>query len=57
MWSQLIALPVGNTLCATLGIFGASAIHAGWGQLIWYVTPIDSHQSFRGWIFVASEET
>jgi nucleobase:cation symporter-1, NCS1 family len=35
MWSQLIALPVGNTLCATLGIFGASAIRAGWGELIW----------------------
>jgi NCS1 family nucleobase:cation symporter-1 len=34
-WSQLIALPIGNTLCATLGIFGASAIRAGWGQLIW----------------------
>ncbi len=34
-WSQLIALPVGNTLCATLGIFGTSAIRAGWGQLIW----------------------
>lgn len=34
-WSQLIALPIGNTLCATLGIFGASAIHASWGVLIW----------------------
>lgn len=35
MWSQLIALPIGNTLCATLGIFGASAIRTAWGQLIW----------------------
>ncbi|KAH9884094.1 permease for cytosine/purines, uracil, thiamine, allantoin-domain-containing protein [Xylariomycetidae sp. FL2044] len=34
-WSQLVALPVGNTLCATLGIFGTSAIRAGWGELIW----------------------
>lgn len=35
MWSQLIALPIGNTLCATLGIFAASSIRAGWGELIW----------------------
>ncbi|KAI1343130.1 allantoin permease [Xylariaceae sp. FL0016] len=34
-WSQLIALPIGNTLCATLGIFGTSAIYSAWGELIW----------------------
>jgi len=30
LWSQLIALPVGNTLCATLGIFATSAIKQAW---------------------------
>lgn len=35
MWSQLIALPIGNTLCATLGIFATSATHRAWGMLIW----------------------
>ncbi|KAI0482709.1 permease for cytosine/purines, uracil, thiamine, allantoin-domain-containing protein [Xylariaceae sp. FL0804] len=34
-WSQLVALPVGNTLCATLGIFGTSAVAQAWGELIW----------------------
>ncbi|KAK8168291.1 hypothetical protein BKA80DRAFT_266494 [Phyllosticta citrichinensis] len=35
MWSQLLALPIGNTLCATLGMFGTSAINAAWGEEIW----------------------
>ncbi|KAF2083791.1 uracil permease [Saccharata proteae CBS 121410] len=35
LWSQLLALPIGNTLCATLGIFATSAIHSAWGELIW----------------------
>ncbi|KAH8668846.1 permease for cytosine/purines, uracil, thiamine, allantoin-domain-containing protein [Xylariales sp. PMI_506] len=35
MWSQLIALPVGNTLCAIFGILATSAIRASWGQLLW----------------------
>ncbi|KAF4123664.1 permease [Geosmithia morbida] len=35
MWSQLVALPVGNTLCATLGVLAASSVRAGWGELIW----------------------
>ncbi|KAI9739697.1 MAG: hypothetical protein M1834_006416 [Cirrosporium novae-zelandiae] len=34
-WSQLIAIPIGNTLCATLGIFATSATHRAWGVLIW----------------------
>ena len=34
-WSQLIALPVGNTLCATLGIFATSAIRSAWGKTYW----------------------
>ena len=33
-WSQLIALPIGNTLCATLGIFATSSTHRAWGVLI-----------------------
>lgn len=33
--SQLIALPVGNTLCATLGIFATSAIQQAWGVTLW----------------------
>jgi NCS1 family nucleobase:cation symporter-1 len=33
--SQLIALPIGNTLCATLGIFSTSAIQQAWGVTLW----------------------
>jgi len=37
LWSQLLALPIGNTLCATLGIFGTSAIKQAWDleKAIW----------------------
>ena len=37
LWSQLIALPVGNTLCATLGIFATSAMKQRWNlqKAIW----------------------
>ncbi|KAL1306806.1 hypothetical protein AAFC00_005463 [Neodothiora populina] len=34
-WSQLLALPIGNTLCATLGIFATSAIKSAWGKTYW----------------------
>ncbi|EXJ96161.1 hypothetical protein A1O1_01287 [Capronia coronata CBS 617.96] len=34
-WSQLLALPIGNTLCATLGIFATSATQQAWGTTIW----------------------
>ena len=34
-WSQLLALPIGNTLCATLGIFSTSAIQQAWGVTLW----------------------
>ncbi|KAH8663160.1 permease for cytosine/purines, uracil, thiamine, allantoin-domain-containing protein [Tricladium varicosporioides] len=33
--SQLTALIVGNTFCATLGIFATSAIQNSWGKLTW----------------------
>lgn len=33
--SQLISLPVGNTLCATLGIFATSATQRAWGVTLW----------------------
>jgi NCS1 family nucleobase:cation symporter-1 len=33
--SQLIALPIGNTLCATLGIFATSAIQQAWNVTLW----------------------
>lgn len=35
LWSQLLALPIGNTLCATLGIFATSAIRSVWGKTYW----------------------
>jgi nucleobase:cation symporter-1, NCS1 family len=35
-WSQLIALPIGNTLCASLGVFATSATQRAWGgKPIW----------------------
>lgn len=33
--SQLISLPIGNTLCATLGIFATSATQQAWGVTLW----------------------
>ncbi|TVY81524.1 putative permease, partial [Lachnellula suecica] len=37
LYSQLLALPIGNTLCASLGIFATSAIKEAWGleKAIW----------------------
>jgi NCS1 family nucleobase:cation symporter-1 len=35
VWSQLIALPVANTLGATLGIYGTAAIYNAWNNLNW----------------------
>jgi cytosine/uracil/thiamine/allantoin permease len=31
VWSQALALPIGNTACAALGIFATSAIENSWG--------------------------
>jgi NCS1 family nucleobase:cation symporter-1 len=33
--SQLISLPIGNTLCATLGIFATSSTQQAWGVTLW----------------------
>lgn len=33
--SQLISLPIGNTLCATLGIFATSSTQRAWGITLW----------------------
>ncbi|KAF2679127.1 uracil permease-like protein [Lentithecium fluviatile CBS 122367] len=33
--SQLISLPIGNTLCAALGIFATSATQRAWGVTLW----------------------
>lgn len=33
--SQLISLPIGNTLCATLGIFATSSTQRAWGVTLW----------------------
>jgi NCS1 family nucleobase:cation symporter-1 len=33
--SQLISLPIGNTLCATLGIFATSSLQRAWGVTLW----------------------
>lgn len=35
LWSQLLALPVANTVGAVLGIFGTAAIYNKWGSLDW----------------------
>ncbi|RDW63292.1 hypothetical protein BP6252_10837 [Coleophoma cylindrospora] len=37
MWSQLLALPIGNTACAVLGIFATSAVKNAWNlkKAIW----------------------
>ncbi|KAF2111189.1 permease for cytosine/purines, uracil, thiamine, allantoin-domain-containing protein [Lophiotrema nucula] len=35
VWSQLISLPIGNTLCAALGIFATSATQRAWGVTLW----------------------
>ncbi|KAK5125688.1 hypothetical protein LTR85_011962 [Meristemomyces frigidus] len=35
VWSQLIALPLGNTGCAALGIFATANIYNLWGNLDW----------------------
>lgn len=35
IWSQLFALPIANTVGATLGIYGTSAIYNAWGTLDW----------------------
>lgn len=58
-WSQLLALPIGNTLCATLGIFATSATQQAWGTTIWNpwdlcTEILDRHWSagMRAWIAV-----
>tara|TARA_R110002003_G_scaffold1110_2_gene22369 strand:- start:3510 stop:5021 length:1512 start_codon:yes stop_codon:yes gene_type:complete len=33
--SQLISLPIGNTLCAALGIFATSSTQRAWGVTLW----------------------
>jgi NCS1 family nucleobase:cation symporter-1 len=33
--SQLLSLPIGNTLCATLGIFATSAMQQAWDVTLW----------------------
>ncbi|KAF2704927.1 allantoin permease [Pleomassaria siparia CBS 279.74] len=35
IWSQLIALPVANTVGATVGIYGTAAIYNVWSNLNW----------------------
>jgi NCS1 family nucleobase:cation symporter-1 len=48
-WSQLIALPIGNTLCATLGIFSTSAIQQAWGVTLWNPWDLSTEILNRHW--------
>jgi NCS1 family nucleobase:cation symporter-1 len=48
-WSQLIALPIGNTLCATLGIFSTSAIQQAWGVTHWNPWDLSTEILNRHW--------
>jgi NCS1 family nucleobase:cation symporter-1 len=47
--SQLIALPIGNTLCATLGIFSTSAIQQAWGVTHWNPWDLSTEILDRHW--------
>lgn len=48
-WSQLIALPLGNTLCAALGIFATSATQQAWGVTLWNPWDLSSEILDRYW--------
>lgn len=48
-WSQLIALPIGNTLCATLGIFATSSIQRAWGVTLWNPWDLSNEILDRHW--------
>ena len=47
--SQLISLPIGNTLCATLGIFATSSIQRAWGVTLWNPWDLSNEILDRHW--------
>lgn len=49
VWSQALALPIGNTGCAALGIFATAAIKNAWGTALWNPWDLCDEILTRNW--------